>query len=129
MGDIWNDHRLQQLGKRITSRLRIRLTAKLISTIETLSVELCDLSYFGARLTCRTPPLPGTEVVLQWDRFEAFGVVVWSSPNSSGIRFYDPIEPSVLIATRDLDEIDHIQSQYDISRRAAQAFVNGQIRR
>ncbi|PLK26006.1 PilZ domain-containing protein [Novosphingobium sp. TH158] len=129
MGDVWLDHKMQQLGKRGTSRLRVRLLAKLITTRETLGAELRDLSYFGARLDCRTPPQPGKEVVVQWDRFDAFGMVVWSNHDCCGVRFFDPVGPEVLIATRDLDDVEHIHSSNELSRREAKDFVNGNIRR
>ena len=84
---------------------------------------------YGARMACEKPPAAGLEVMIRWGSFDAFGMVVWSSLSTFGVRFFDPIGPEVLIATRDTDDAEHICSRTDLSRREAQAFVNGTIRR
>ncbi|MGB3739303.1 MAG: PilZ domain-containing protein [Pontixanthobacter sp.] len=50
----------------------------------------------------------GSGAQLTWDRFDEYGEFMWISrlPNvfSAGIRFYDPIDPQVIFATRDLHD-------------------------
>ena len=112
-------------GKRRTSRLRVKLPAKLITLKCTVNATLLDLSYFGARMSAAEPPCIGAEVVVEWGPYEGFGKVIWTNQYMFGVGFYDPIEPNVLIATRDLDDREHMPSEAEQRRRAARAWVQG----
>lgn len=120
---------MREIGKRVTSRLRVRLPAQVLTTGETLSGRLCDLSYFGARLSCENQLTPGKEVIVKWGPYEAFGMIVWANSQSIGVRFFDALEPGVLIDTRDRDDAETERTDRDSSRVAARNFVQGLIRR
>lgn len=106
----------------------MRLPARLVALDFNLAVVLCDLSQFGARIEREGKLLPCCEVVLTWYDFEAFGRIIWSHSGESGISFYDPIPPNWLIATRDLDDAEHLKDNRDLVRRQAQEWVKGQTR-
>lgn len=114
------------MGRRTTSRLRLRLPAQLITVKGTFSAILIDLSYFGGRVLTSCPPMPGTEALLKWDIFEGFGHVVWSGRESLGLNFFEPITAKMLLATRDKDDVSHLPPEWEINRSAARNWVSGQ---
>jgi hypothetical protein len=116
------------IGKRAESRLRVRLAARLVALDYNLSVILCDLSKFGARIQTTGMPLKCCDVVLTWHEFEAFGRILWSHSGESGIGFYDPIPQRWLMATRDLGQVDHRKDHRELQRRHAQDWVKGLTR-
>jgi hypothetical protein len=114
------------LGRRCEPRLRIRLAAKLVGLDGVSRPVLADLSTAGARLSGPFGELRvGAEAVLLWDRFEAFGRVMWRDSGQCGIRFYDPIARIDLIATRILDDVQRLPSERELARVAARQFVSG----
>lgn len=129
MGHISLDRILPEVGKRITSRLRLRLAARVMTTAQSWPAELLDLSYFGGRLACDEPPLPGQDVLIEWGDFEAFGMVVWASLRTCGVRFYEPLKAPVLIATRDRNDVEPFQTNNERARHEARDFVMGRMRR
>lgn len=129
MGEITFDHILPEVGKRITSRLRLRLAARIMTTAQFWPAELLDLSYFGGRIACDDPPQPGQEVLIEWADFDAFGMVVWASQRTCGVRFFDPLKPGVLIATRDRNDVEPVQTSKDRARHEARDFVQGKLNR
>ena len=113
-------------GRRASSRLRVRLPARLTALKGNCSAILEDLSFNGARLSLKgAPPKVGSELVVEWGRYEGFGVVSWAKGNTIGVQFYDPIAPDVVIATRDIDDVEHMPADWEENRRAARNFVNG----
>ncbi len=115
-------------GRRQESRLRVRLPARLVSHARTQPAILCDLSLTGARLHAAEPPRTGLEVLVEWDRFDAFGEVVWSASGVCGVHFFDPIASSVLIATRGLDDAAHLPRDRELLRQVARQWVEGSTR-
>lgn len=112
-------------GRRSASRLRVRLAVRAVTRKGSWPVVLNDLSQSGARIEPHPQIALGEEVLLQWARHEAFGVVVRDTARGVGISFYDPIEPAALIATRIHDEKDHLPDEQELRRRAARNFVTG----
>lgn len=110
------------VGRRKCARLRTRLRAKLITLGGARTATLVDLSQTGARLAMDEPLSRGSDTVLCWAGLEAFGRVSWSDKRQCGIEFYDPLPPSALIHTRDLDPES---TDLEQARRAAQVHVNG----
>ncbi len=114
------------LGRRSEPRLRVRLAARLVGLDGASRPVLADLSTGGARLKGQLTELRlGAEAVLFWDRFEAFGRVVWRDNGQCGMRFYEPIAQADLIATRILDDVQRLPSEHELTRAAAQQFVFG----
>lgn len=115
-------------GRRKRSRLRVRLPARLVTRSDTQSVILCDLSLNGAQVTTRDPLRLGSEAVLEWGKFEAFGEVVWCEGNRCGLSFFDPITTQELMATRDIDTVAHLPQDRELVRQTARQWVEGQGR-
>jgi hypothetical protein len=129
MGHISFDHILPEVGKRVTSRLRLRLAARMMTTAQARPAELLDLSYFGGRIACDDPPQPGQDVLIEWGDFDAFGMVVWANLRTCGVRFYEPLKAQVLIATRDRNDVEPVQTNKDRARHEARDFVMGKLNR
>ena len=88
---------------------------------------LIDLSTTGARIASNNLPKVGTEAMLHWDRYEAFGEVVWAEGVQFGIAFDDPITEQEVLATRELDDVAHLPHDKELLRRAAQEWVEGKF--
>lgn len=118
-----------KIGKRAESRLRVRLPAR----VETLEFRtptvLRDLSRNGARIELAGPPLKPCDIVLCWDRYEAFGRVEWSHSGETGIRFEQAIPAQWLAATRALDDAERLMGRLGPDRRFAKEWATGQLRR
>ncbi|KQM19767.1 hypothetical protein ASE49_05340 [Novosphingobium sp. Leaf2] len=115
-------------GRRGNGRLHVRLPARLVTHTATRQVVLSDLSCNGARVLMHEPLAIGCEVVLEWDRFDAFGTVVWCHADRSGIAFIDPVEKAVLIATRALDDRARLPQDRELVRQVAKRWVEGSAR-
>jgi|KBSSwiStaDraftv2_1062776.scaffolds.fasta_scaffold557124_2 hypothetical protein len=91
-------------AKRGASRLRLRLPAHAITHQGNARVVLCDISLGGAKVFARADLPVGRDIVLKWDRFDAFGTIVWEREGLRGVQFDEPVPVPVLIATRDLQD-------------------------
>lgn len=114
-----------QRGRRGRSRLRVRLPGKLQTRTGTSRVILIDLSTTGARIASDNLPKVGTEAMLHWDRYEAFGEVVWAGGVQFGLSFDDPISEEDVLATRELDDVARLPQDEELLRRAAREWVEG----
>ncbi|WP_268236754.1 PilZ domain-containing protein [Novosphingobium endophyticum] len=114
-----------QRGRRSESRLRVRLPVRMETRTETSRVILVDLSTTGARILTENPPKVGTEAMLHWGRYEAFGEVVWIEGVQCGIAFLDPISPQDVLETRELDDAAHLPQDRELLRQAARHWVEG----
>lgn len=122
MGSQHTPDRVKSSGRRRHSRLRARLSAKLMTLTDNYTVTLFDLSFFGARVAIDGYVRPGGEAVLCWASFEAFARVAWCHGSYCGLEFDEPLPGQVLIDTRDLYDAT---PRVDPCRVAARAFVNG----
>ncbi len=77
----------QQPSTRRNPRIRVVLSAKLISTTDEFSVTIRDLSLDGALVEGRRLPGVGRDVVLERGAFEVFARVVWVNDTSCGLEF------------------------------------------
>lgn len=127
MDDEDRNSREVQTGRRGRSRLRVRLPAKLQTRIENARVILVDLSMTGARLVADNPPAVGTEAMLHWDRYEAFGEVVWAQGVQFGLSFEEPISEQDVLATRELDDVARLPHDKELLRQAAREWVEGKF--
>ena len=125
MKEVRNDIKQVQRGRRNRSRLRVRLPAKLETRTETSRVILVDLSTTGARVLSENLPKVGTEAVLHWDKYEAFGEVVWAEGVHGGIAFFDPLTEQDVLATRELDDAARLPQQGRQPPQPAAQLVRG----
>ena len=112
-------------GRRARSRLRVQLGVKLTTLTSTQNAMLVDISLNGARIALTRPIEEGLDVVLEWGPFEAFGKVLWRHEDTCGVRFYDPISPEALIATRDIDDNRLLPGDRELTREAAADWAQG----
>jgi hypothetical protein len=116
-------------GRREHSRLRVRLPARLTTLDGTTRAVLTDLSFGGAKLEVKCDVRPGQEAVLNWHTFEAFGTVSWVHDGMCGLHFDEYLDGKVLIATRDLDDAEHLPNDRemlrDTMRGVARDWVSG----
>ena len=95
-------------GKRIDepggSRRAVRepaLTwAVMMTTTESFTVDLLDLSKTGARLRGRLFPGVGHEVLVLLGRLEAFGTIVWQDGELCGLQFDVPLGEDAVATIR-----------------------------
>ena len=113
------------IGRREHSRLRVRLPARLTTLDGSSSAVLTDLSFGGAQLEVKRELRPGQQAVLGWHTFEAFGTISWAHDGFCGMHFEEYLAGAVLIATRDLDDAEHLASERERVRGAARDFVRG----
>ena len=73
-------------GSRKAVREEILIRAAMMTTTESMNVDLLDLSKTGAKLRGENLPAPGQEVLLLIGRLEAFGSVVWRDDNECGVH-------------------------------------------
>ena len=74
-------------GARRAVRDEMMIRAAIMTTTESVGVDLLDLSRTGARVRGSGLPAPGQEVVVLLGRLEAFGSVVWRDEEECGIHF------------------------------------------
>ncbi|WP_333604801.1 PilZ domain-containing protein [Novosphingobium sp.] len=117
-----------ETGRRRRSRLRVRLPARLVTRTDTQPVVLEDLSLHGARVATSTQLKLGSEAVLEWGNFEAFGEVVWCAGGRCGISFFDAVTPQMLLDTRDLDDATRLPQDKELARQNARQWAEGKIR-
>lgn len=113
------------LGRRRHARLRVELRARLITLDGTIRAILADVARLGARLYAPDCELrPGREAVVTWERFEAFGDVVWNDGCYLGLHFEEPLAKAVLMATRAAEDSRLMPLERQLQREAARTFVN-----
>lgn len=74
-------------GLRRAVRDEMMIRTSVMTTTDSISVDLIDLSKTGARLRGCGLPAPGQEVVVLLGRLEAFGSVVWRDQDQCGVHF------------------------------------------
>lgn len=112
-------------SRRVRSRLRLRLPARIETTFGAQDVLLLDLSLTGARVALREAVTVGRDMILAWSLFEAFGRIVWTNHATCGLRFERRLPPEILIATRDLHDCALPRDDRTRVRALAKAWVEG----
>ena len=89
-------------GRRSAARTSALLMAVLTTLVGSRSTVLADVSSIGARV--RGPDLPamGEELIVNIERVQAFGTVVWSDSGECGIVFEPPLHADDERYLRDL---------------------------
>ena len=115
-------------GRRADSRLHVRLPARIITHAATRQAVLCNLSVKGAQILVYEDLTVGCEALLEWGRFDAIARTVWCENGRCGLSFFDPLDPHVLIVTRDLDDRARLPRDHDLVRHAARHWTQAPTR-
>ena len=102
--------------RRAYARLELGLEAHFDTLDGRQAVRLVDLSQAGAHVIL-SEPVPLSEGVLSWLRFDTFGVVVWQNEEHIGLEFDRLVPLPQLVETR--------LRAPSIVLEAAQAWVSG----
>lgn len=117
-----------QIGRRASARLRTRLAGRMMLLDGTQHCILVDISLTGARVQTSKPVRLGVEAVLIWGDFETFGQVVWATDTHCGLALDDPITDTVLLGTRQLDQVARLPGERGLARKSAQSYVQSVAR-
>ena len=82
---------------RRSSRFRVIMSAKLVTTTDEHTVTLRDLSATGALAEGNRLPPVGKDVILTRGSLEAFARVVWTDGARCGLEFDEPIPDRELL--------------------------------
>jgi hypothetical protein len=88
------------VGRRVAPRLRLAISARLITNFGEYPVRLDNLSATGAHIS-RPKDERFSRCVLKWLRFEAWGELVWLRGGYCGIRFEKPLPEVWVLETRE----------------------------
>ena len=89
-------------GRRSAVRTSAPLMAVLTTLVGSRSTVLADVSSTGARVRGADLPAMGEDLIVNIERVQAFGTVVWSDSGECGIAFEPPLEPSDEVYLRGL---------------------------
>jgi hypothetical protein len=115
-------------GKRLASRLKTRLPARLITLDGEFRVILLDLSRTGASVRRDGLRFASGEAILQWMGFETFCIARWNALNQCGLQFDQPIPNEWVLATRQHDATERLPDDEELVRRRAREWVAGLAR-
>lgn len=125
----YSGHDEAAIGRRREARLRVRLEAQLITLDGTIRMVMADLSRSGARITGILPRLrTQQQAIIQWNQFEAFGIIAWLAGDQCGLEFDEPLPTHILVKTREIYDSTPLKSERELARGAARAFVQGKVR-
>ena len=116
---------MSSVVRRSMARLRLDMPAHLQFTHGAHRVSLRNLSRTGACVVSLQPFIARGFALLTWDRFEAFGTVVWATEERCGLRFDVALALDVLAATRRIADAQDFLKPVEEARRAAEQFVKG----
>ncbi len=114
-------------GRRVSSRLRLNIPARLVLVSGNFDCLLNDISVRGARVSLAEPPRSSNSAFLQFRQLELFCDVVWTHAGQSGLRFSDPLPTEILIELRGIADNFSVQDRVEKARRT-QDWVLGRTR-
>jgi hypothetical protein len=112
-------------GKRLASRLRTRLPARLVTLDGEYRVILLDLSCTGASVRRDGLAFKAGNAILQWMGHEAFCLARWNEAGQCGLEFDKPIPLEWVLATREHDAAERLPGDDELVRRRAREWVAG----
>ena len=115
-------------GKRLASRLRTRLPARLVTLDGEYRVILLDLSCTGASVRRDGLLFEAGNAILQWMGHEAFCIARWNQAGQCGLAFDQPIPLEWVLATRDHDATERLPDDAELERHRAREWVTGVAR-
>ena len=77
--------------RRQADRVRLLLTARLVTTSDEYAVMLRDISLTGAMVEGSHLPSTGVDVILQRGELEIFSTLVWVKDRRAGLEFETPL--------------------------------------
>ena len=83
-------------GRRKEPRHAANLPAMCMTVSQTSPADLVDVSSWGARLRCSSPPHLGEELSLSFAQIRAFGTVAWVEGSDFGVHFDAPLSATDL---------------------------------
>ena len=89
--------------KRTQGRLDVRLQATIKTVSGFHSAILENISREGEKLVVQGGIKEGSQVIVQWHGFEAFGTVSWSSSTHCGVTLSSEVGETVLHSTLHLN--------------------------
>lgn len=103
------------------ARVRVLLSAKLVTTTDETSVTIRDLSLSGAMVQGRFLPRVGSDIILTRGSFEIFAAVVWCRGDTCGVEFDSPLSALEELLDAGTAQADPIESQHTIRHEPLQA--------
>ena len=73
------------------ARVRVLLSAKLVTTTDETSIRIRDLSLSGAMVQGLHLPRVGSDIILVRGSFEIFAAVIWCRGDMCGVEFDSPL--------------------------------------
>jgi len=77
--------------RRRADRVRLLLSARLVTTLDEFPVTLRDISTTGAMVEAGRLPAKGIDALLRRGRFEIFSTIVWIEGRRAGLEFDTPL--------------------------------------
>jgi hypothetical protein len=115
-------------GHRRAVRDEIMARASLMTTTDSVSVDLLDLSKSGARLRGDPLPAPGQEVMVLLGRLESFGSVVWRDEDQCGVHFDVQLSEHAVATVQAEQGPSSLRDLSGEERLAASEWLNGLAR-
>jgi hypothetical protein len=82
---------IEPTSARRHARVRVLLSAKLVTTTEETNVKIRDVSLSGAMLQGRSLPRVGSDAIVSRGSFEIFTTVIWRRDDLCGVQFDTPL--------------------------------------
>jgi hypothetical protein len=99
-------------GKRQAVRQRVALTGAATTLGGSRSVSISDLTGSGARLSGRSLPKDGRQILLKVGKLGLLGEVIWSGEEDCGIRFDEVADEPTLDAIKAEGSLGEIHAQF-----------------
>jgi len=107
-----SDRALHNAGRRAAARLRLSMSAKLVTIYEIRPCIVSNLSQTGARVGLEKPLALGDAAFLQCAGIDQFATVVRSDKGINALHFEAPLTPEQVLAIRDFaDNSDALERQ------------------
>ncbi len=88
-------------GKRREKRERVTLAGSATTLGGSRSVAISDLGLHGAKLSGRSLPQDGRQILLKVGEIEVMGEVAWSGEHDCGMTFDEPLDTAGIAALKD----------------------------
>jgi hypothetical protein len=99
-------------GTRKAVRQKVALTAAATTLGGSRSVSVSDLTGKGARLSGRSLPKDGRQILLKVGKLGLLGQVIWSGEEDCGIEFDETVDEATLHAIQAEGSLGEIQTYF-----------------
>lgn len=125
MAELLPSESKARIGRRGRSRVRVYLPARIIAVDGTQTGTLLDISLTGVQLKLTRALRNRAEVLVQFDRYELFGTVVWTDSDRCGVDIDEGVPSAVVLAARARHDEMMRAGGWSPEREAARRWVNG----